>query len=84
MEELAWAEVELDGRKEGSFPREGTPASWRRALTLGAGGGVGGGGRSLLQSLALRLPAERWWWWGEGSMWSWSYMTAPVWAAVSP
>lgn len=61
MEELEWADVDLDGREEGSFPQEGTPASWRRALTGGAGRGWGG--CSLLQSLALRLPAERW---GEG------------------
>ena len=48
--------MELDGREEGSFSREGTLESWRRARVLG--------GRSLLQSLALRLPAERW---GEGA-----------------
>lgn len=60
MEKLEWADVELDGRKEGSFPREGTPASWHRALTRGwVWGGVGGKwGRSLLQFIALRLPAE--------------------------
>lgn len=56
MEELEWADVELDGREEGFFSREGTLASWRRARGLG--------GLNLLQSLALRLPAERW---GEGA-----------------
>lgn len=60
MEELDWADVELDGREGGSFSRQGTPASWRRALT----GGAVEGGRSLRQSLALTLPAERW---GEGA-----------------
>lgn len=53
MEEPERADVQLDGR-EGSFPREGTLASWHRAGTGGAGG------RSLLQSLALRLLAGRW------------------------
>lgn len=68
MEELEWADVELDGREEGSFSREGTLESWRRARVLG--------GRSLLQSLALRLPAERW---GEGAYGGgWRHMTAPV------
>lgn len=41
MEELEWADVELDGRKEGFFPREGTPASWHRTLTRGWGWGGG-------------------------------------------
>lgn len=41
MEELEWADVDLDGREEGSFPQEGTPASWRRALTGGTGRGWG-------------------------------------------
>lgn len=61
--------MELDGREEGSFSREGTLASWCRARGLG--------GRSLLQSLVLRLPAERW---GEGAYegGGWSHMTAPV------
>lgn len=54
MQELAWADVQLDGREEGSCHREGTWASWRRAGTSGTGR------RSLLQSLALRLPAGRW------------------------
>lgn len=72
MGELAWADVELVGQEEGFFPQKGTPASWRRVLTGGVG--VGGGGLSLLQSLVLRLPAERW---GKGAIRGWSHMTAP-------
>lgn len=69
------ADVPFDGQEGGSFPREGTRASWRRAGTSGFWG------RSLLQSLALSFQLE-----GGGSdgCGVWRHMIASVWAAVTP
>lgn len=62
MEELEWADVDLDGREEGFLSSRRDPGVLAQSVDRRRGEGVGG--CSLLQSLALRLPTERW---GEGT-----------------